>query len=45
MDQDMSEAIPVNCNKPLKVYTEGIESEVLALDRWQPAKKHVPEWY
>jgi len=44
MDQDMREAMPGVCSKPLKVFMEHLECEVMTLDTGYPARKGVPEW-
>lgn len=45
LNEDMPEAIPGRWQKPLKVYMEHIECEVLAVDPCTPAKKLVPDWF
>merc|ERR1719287_357689 len=43
INQDLAEAISGSCSKPLKVFMDTVECEVPTLDRWQPAKKPVPD--
>lgn len=43
--QDIPDALLGSCQKPLKVYMEQIECEVLALDPCFPATKQVPQWF
>jgi len=45
LNEDMPEAIPGRWQKPLKVYMEHIDCEVLAIDPCTPAKKPVPNWF
>lgn len=45
LNEDTLEANPGHWHKPLKVYMEHIECDVLAIDPCTPAKKHVPDWF